>query len=214
MSNFIKTPLDHEHLICLDVETTGLSPVGEDKDEILTLSICDGYGNELFEGMFKPMGKTHWEGAQAVNGISPEMVSNCPPITSCLEQVQAIIDSAEEIIGYNVGFDLRFLRAAGFEIDEAKYKHEPMYDFAEIYGEFDGVHDNPKWQKLTTAAKHIGYVWKGTAHESMADVLASLALAEWLYDEGNYKKEMGIEEVEETPEEDLEEKKPSHKLRL
>lgn len=181
--------LDLENLVCFDVETTGLKAFGSDRDEILTLSICDGYGRPLFDRMFKPLHKTSWPSAERVNGISPEAVEACPAITEYSDEIQSIFDGAEEVIGYNIGFDLGFLSAAGIVVDEAKYKHEPMFDFAEVYGAYDKFHDDWKWQKLTKAAEYIGYDWGETkAHSSMADVLASLALAKWLYDDGNLER--------------------------
>lgn len=182
-----RNALNHDGLIVLDVETTGLS---DELDEILTLSICDGYGKVLFDKRFKPTHKTSWPEAERVNGISPESVKDCPCISECLEEIQAIIDNADEILGYNVGFDLNFLESAGVDIDRKKYKREPMCDFAEVYGQLNDYGDY-KWQKLTTAADYIEYDWEGVAHTSMADVLATLNLAEWLYDEGNYTRVIG-----------------------
>lgn len=165
-----------EKLICFDTETTGFSPA---KNEILTMSIIDGEGNALFDGMFKPQFVEAWPGAQEVNNISPEMVADCPYITESLEEIQTIFDEADGILGYNVGFDLGFIREAGIRFDEGKVLDDPMLGFAEVYGE-PGRFGGFKWQRLTTAADYIGYTWEGRAHGSLADAKATLALAKWL----------------------------------
>lgn len=185
-------PLSPNGVICLDTETTGLSP---GFDEILTLSIIDGMGNTLFNEMFKPNHVEEWPQAERINGISPEMVKDCKPIGVYSEQIKGILNNADEILGYNVEFDIRFLEAALKDPNDTdnpaymdKIKHTPMQDFSQIYGEYDGYHERPKWQKLTTAASEIGYEWTGKAHGSLADSLATLALAKWLYNDGHIEK--------------------------
>lgn len=189
-------------LICLDCETTGLDP---NADEILTLSIIGADGSTLFDETFRPVRKTEWPQAEAVNGISPESVAGCRPIYDYLGEIQAIFDSTREILGYNVEFDLGFIAAAGIDLvhpDDRKagigaqsedavrdrMAHRPMQDFAEVYGEWNPRRADWRWKKLTFAADHIGYAWEGRAHGSLADAKATLALAEWLYDEGNLER--------------------------
>lgn len=189
----VKNTLNRDNLICLDCETTGLDPTKENgipRAEILTLSIIDGYGNVLFDQMFKPEYITEWSGAEAVNGISPQMVSEAPAIKEYLSEIQNIFDAKTEILGYNVVFDVRFLKEAGITIDnvDERIVHPTMQDFALVYGDYNPTYDDYKWQKLTTAAAYIDYEWTGKAHGSLADAQATLALAEWLYDKGNYHK--------------------------
>lgn len=172
-----------KNLICFDTETTG---VDCSKDEILSLSIVDYEGNCLFAEMFKPEKATSWPRAQAVNGISPKDVTTCFPLKSHLWRIQDIFNKAEEIIGYNIEFDLGFLTNAGLIVDNNKYLREPMEDFAAIYGEWNDWFQEYKWQKLTTAAEYIGYEWDGEAHGSLADARAALAVAKWLYEGGHY----------------------------
>lgn len=202
-------PLDRDNLICLDTETTGLNPFQNDdgipEAEILTLSIIDGYGNMLFDKMFKPSYVTEWAGAEAVNGISPEMVKDCPSIKEYLPEIQSIMDSKKEILGYNVTFDTNFLKEAGVELGDVSERivHPTMQDFAWVYFadvEQEFRHDTyeAKWRKLTVAADHINYEWTGRAHGSLADAKATLALAEWLYTEGNYNR--AVERLTETHE--------------
>lgn len=163
--------VDPAKTICLDVETTGLI-AGE--DEILQLSIIDGTGAVLLNEYIRPQHATEWPEAAAINGITPEMVAVKPTIDAHLPRIQAIVDAAELIIGYNSdGFDLPFLRAAGVQIRK-KRTFDVMLEFAELYGEWDEYHRDWKWQKLSTCAAFFGYTGDGAFHDSLEDVRATL----------------------------------------
>ena len=158
--------------IVIDTETTGLS---SDYDEILQLSIIDNCGNTLYNQYFRPQNCNEWEQAQAVNGISPDMVKDCPSIAAELPKIQAIFSSVRKIVGYNTFFDLDFLQAAGVDIAGDTEIIDVMRDFAEIYGEWNDYFGNYKWQKLTTCADYYGYDWgDDTAHDSLSDCRATL----------------------------------------
>ncbi len=95
--------------ICFDTETTGLHPNGSDPDEILTISIIGRDGSVLLDERFRPTVKTEWPHASAVNGIYPEDVADLPTIETAIPRLREIFAGADEVIGYNVGFDLGFL---------------------------------------------------------------------------------------------------------
>ena len=136
--------------ICFDTETTGLHPNGSDPDEILTISIIGRDGSVLLDERFRPTVKTEWPHASAVNGIYPEDVADLPTIETAIPRLREIFAGADEVIGYNVGFDLEFTWFMG------------------------------RRYKLVDAADHIGYEWTGRAHGSLADALATLAVQRWL----------------------------------
>ena len=167
-------------MICLDTETTGVNPK---RDEVLTLSIVDGEGDILFDRMFKPTRVEAWPYASRVNGIYPEDVAGCGGIGESIAEIDAILDGAERIIGYNLGFDLGFLQAAGVCIPEQNAQLvDVMPDFARLYGEWNPKRGKYRWQKLTKAAEFIGYEWEGTAHSAAADARATLAVHRWCLD--------------------------------
>lgn len=150
---------------------TPLHPNGSDPDEILTISIIGRDGSVLLDERFRPTVKTEWPHASAVNGIYPEDVADLPTIETAIPRLREIFAGADEIIGYNVGFDLGFLSAVGVRPREDAIITDTMKLFTWFMG---------RRYKLVDAADHIGYEWTGRAHGSLADALATLAVERWL----------------------------------
>lgn len=109
--------------------------------------------------------------SRAINGIYPEDVADLPTIDTALPRLRELFAGADEVIGYNVGFDLGFLSAVGVRPREDAIITDTMFLFKQLMG---------RRYKLTDAADHIGYEWTGRAHGSLADALATLAVQEWL----------------------------------
>ena len=107
----------------------------------------------------------------AVNGIYPEDVTDLPTIETAIPRLREIFAGADEVIGYNVGFDLGFLSAVGVRPREDARITDTMNLFTWFMG---------RRYKLVDAADHIGYEWTGRAHGSLADALATLAVQRWL----------------------------------
>lgn len=161
--------------IVLDTETTGLNPL---RDEILQLAIIDAdTGATLYNQYHKPQRVEEWDDAERVNHISPEHVVDCEPITSplCAGKIREILDQADEIIGYNTGFDLAMLAAAGYEVAVDMVKiTDVMRMYAPLHGEWSEEHQAYKWQKLTTCAYNLGYDWGDyPAHDALNDCQAT-----------------------------------------
>jgi DNA polymerase-3 subunit epsilon len=161
--------LDRRRVICLDCETTGLSLT----DEILQLAIIDGHGNTIFNRYFRPVHVNEWPDAEAINGISPEMVADEQPITAYAAEINEILKNALLIVGYNIDyFDLSFLSGAGIEIPDVP-TFDVMTEFAPIYGEWSEYHRSYKWQKLSTCSGYYGYTG-GHYHDAEDDAVATL----------------------------------------
>ena len=156
---------------CEQTETTGLHPNGSDPDEILTISIIGRDGSVLLDERFRPTVKTEWPHASAINGIYPEDVADLPTIETAIPRLREIFAGADEVIGYNVGFDLGFLSAVGVRPREDARITDTMNEFTWFMG---------RRYKLVDAADHIGYEWTGRAHGSLADARATLAVQRWL----------------------------------
>lgn len=163
----------NDKTLVIDVETTGLS---SEYDEILQLSIIDSEGNVLFDSYFKPFIQS-WKEAEKVNGISPDMVENAPRLSEKLIEINSIMCQAKTIIGYNVGFDIDFLRSNGVIVYSDIYIEDIMPVFAEIYGDYNEYYGDFQCQSLSTAANYYGYDWNSRpqgAHNSLSDCFATL----------------------------------------
>lgn len=141
------------------------------ENEWLPISIIGRDGSVLLDERFRPTVKTEWPHASAVNGIYPEDVADLPTIETAIPRLREIFAGADEIIGYNVGFDLGFLSAVGVRPREDARITDTMNLFTWFMG---------RRYKLVDAADHIGYEWTGRAHGSLADALATLAVQRWL----------------------------------
>lgn len=158
-------------IIAFDTETTGLNP---ETDEILELSIIDGDGNILFHSYLHPYWTTDWTQAESVHNISPDRIfrhDDVPYPHQIVGTVSSIFRSAKKIITYNGCFDFSFIRGWGIDGYDVK-NFDVMRHFAPIYGEWNAMKNDFKWQKLTTCAEYYGY--KFTAHDSLADARATL----------------------------------------
>lgn len=157
--------------VYLDTETTGLHP--EESDEILSLTIVDANGRLLFDERFKPKHKKEWPEAQAVNHISPDDVEHLTTIDAYMEQICRILDRiADEIVGYNIAFDIGFLKAAGATINPDAAIIDTMQEFMDAFGNSNTGH---RYQPLSMAAERLGYNWTSAPHGLLSDTLACLA---------------------------------------
>lgn len=163
--------LDFDKIVVLDLETTGLKPSA---NEILKLSIIDGYGRVLFNKLLKPAKRKTWRDAEAIHGISPKDVNDCSDISYYIDDIREII-KGKVIVGYNIEFDLEFLASSRVIPSVDVNSVDIMRPFAEIYGDWSEYHGDYTFKKLTQCAKYYGYTWpNGKAHDSLADTQATL----------------------------------------
>jgi len=174
-------------IVVFDTETTGLS---SRSDEMVQFSACDGDGNILINTYLRPTKHTEWPGAEAVNGISPEMVKDAPTLEEVAEQIKEVLSSAKLLIGYNIGFDLGFVSSIWQPSKDLKMV-DVMLDFAREYGEWNDYFGDYKWQKLTTAARYYHYEFK--AHDSMNDVFATLYVYQRMQEEQKLAAEKKVQ---------------------
>lgn len=166
--------------IVLDTETTGLN---SSEDELLQVSIIDNQGNILFDEYIKPLFNKCWDKAMAINGITPDMVSDKRNIIEHKQELIDILNSTDVIVGYNTQFDLGFLSAVGIGNKNAEVV-DVMLDFAPVFGEWSENYGCYKWQKLTTCADYYNYDWgEDNAHNSLSDCRATLFCYQQLQNE-------------------------------
>lgn len=180
--------IENSKIIVLDTETTGLYA---ETDEILQLSMINGSGETLFSHLIKPSRRKKWDDAEKVNHISPAMVKNLKTFRFYRREIVNLLYGAELIVGYNLRFDLPFIKnackgnsPAGYE-DEARLTialargkvkyYDVMLMYAPVYGEWAPWFSDWKWQKLYDAAAALGYDWNnGAPHDSLNDCRATL----------------------------------------
>lgn len=161
--------IDPGQIIVFDTETTGIST---SNNEILQLSIMDGLGNVLFDDLIKPERRKTWKKAQEIHGISPADVKDKQTILERREEIEPIFKGAKLYVGYNVEFDLGFLRESGLSIPN-RQKFDVMEEFAKIHGEYNEFRGGYKPCKLVDCAAYYDLMYFD-AHDSMADVRATL----------------------------------------
>lgn len=164
--------------IAIGVETTGLRGWS---DHLLTVGIVDGEGAEVACFRVCPPAECYeWPEAEEVNGIAPADTVTWPAIEDVVPELQRILDAAEAVIGYNVGLDIEFLRAAGVALPDCEYV-DVMAMFAPVFGLRDDYHGGYRWQTLATAAAYVGHDWDAEGpHDALADCRATLAVLRWL----------------------------------
>lgn len=159
----------------LDLETTGLCA---ESDEILEIGIVDAQGCTLLSSLVRPVRTESWPSAQAINGITPEMVKDAPTLAQLMPQILVLVTDCN-VIAYNAAFDFAFLP----EVVEAAADIQCcMLKFAEFFGAWDECRNSYKWQKLAFAADYVGFEWPRTAHRADVDALACRAVWAFLHD--------------------------------
>ena len=184
--NEIYRAVPKDKILCFDVETTGLS---REEDEILQLSIVDGTGKTVFNEYIKPTRHESWDGAEAIHGISPSDVADKPTIEEYRDTLNDIFKDVQLLVGYNnIYFDNAFLKEAGIQISEDTKMYDVMLKFAPIYGEWNEMRQDYKWQKLAKCAEYYGFHGDGQFHDSLEDVRATLHCFNSMISEGQVKE--------------------------
>ena len=157
--------MDKSKILVFDVETTGLSSA---IDEIIQITILDGYGNERFSSYIKPIRRKRWPSAQRVNGIKYSMVKNSPTIGEVRKEIQEIFNNAKLVVGYNVGFDIKFVEAAGIVVSGT------CFDVMSAFRSYRSSIERRSYPncKLIKCAEYFGYSFD--PHDSGEDARATL----------------------------------------
>ncbi len=162
-------------VLCFDTETTGVQP----GSEILQLSMMNGLGEVLFDEYIRPTHTVDWPGAEQVHHISPAMVADKEDMNFHRLRVEELLEHARVYVGYNVLFDIRMLKYAGFSMKPFHRKGvqviDVMRNFAPVYGDWNPSRNAYRWQKLETCAAYYEYDWgQEKAHGALADTRATL----------------------------------------
>lgn len=161
--------LSCDRVVCLDVETTGLDPR---TDEVLQIAFVRGDGEVLLSRYVQPEHHSSWPLAQRTHGISPSMVEGCPSLVSLKSEIEEYFEDVDLIVGYNVAFDLLFLRTAGISFGNASV-FDVMREFAPVAGRWDADRQRYAWVSLAYCARYYGIPLR--AHDALGDARATLA---------------------------------------
>jgi len=102
--------MNHQSVIVLDFETTGLSPqYGDRAIEVGAVRIEERMITDSFQGLMNP-GFMISSFIEAYTGISNEMIAMAPPCEEVMEQFAEFIGD-EPLVAHNASFDRRFLEA-------------------------------------------------------------------------------------------------------
>jgi DNA polymerase III epsilon subunit-like protein len=165
---------EQREFVVLDLETTGSDPHSE-RTEVLEIAIVDANGKPVLNTLVKAFGPIPAE-AQAIHGISNEMVASAPTFREIYPQlVQAI--SGKVIVIFNANYD-------AYLLDNLIIRHGldlPHFDqwclmkaYANYY-KSPGKYKSYAWQKLSDACKQQD-VKLTEAHRAMGDTLATYLL--------------------------------------
>ena len=163
-----------DKVVVIDTETTGL---GEENNEVLSLSIVDYNGEVLFDHLIKPQKRVRWPNAQEIHGISPADVKNEKTLLEYENELRGFFDGSYLVVGYNAPFDVGMLRASGLDIHGIK-----AFDVMREAEKMNG-----RVTKLPECARIFGYE-EFEAHGSLADAKATAYCFKRLMEDEGYLK--------------------------
>ena len=146
-----------EKWLIIGMEATGLNENGN--DEILRLSLINGYEEILFNELIKPCERKRWPNAEKIHHISPMDVKDKNNIIVYKKMIENIFESAEFVIGYNVSFDLEFLYDYGISVP-FYLKFDVMKELAPIIGRWSSNFGNYSFPKFEISKLHYKYKLK------------------------------------------------------
>lgn len=153
-----------DRILVFDTETTGFG----NSDEIIQITLMNGYGSVLFDSYIKPKHKRFWPIAKKKNHLSYEMIKEYPTFNEVKDQIQYFFNNADVVVGYNVSFDIRFVKNAGIIVSGSKF--DVMTEFARYHADIDKT--GYKTCSLEACADYFGYSYQ--AHDSASDTEATL----------------------------------------
>lgn len=159
--------------VCLDLETTGLSPQYDEIIEICAIKNDNGKEIERFQTLVKPENEID-EYISELTGITNELVADAPHIKDILP---ALIDFLSDwvIVGHNVNFDINFVYDNCLEYMDSYFKN----DFVDTMRLSRKVVPALKHHRLENLVKYFNIEIEG-AHRAAYDCTATICCLEKL----------------------------------
>lgn len=170
--------MSRERVIFFDLELTGFY----DRDEIISISIVDGFGNLVMDTLVKPVHAQKWKKTEKIHGITPEMVEDSPTLAELTPKIKEIFANADNIIAYGVSTDYSHIKNIYETEAEQKALHDKVRCCAYEYVRF--IHENhPELvhASLSDAMECLEIKWEGVPHSSVADTFACRKVWEKLF---------------------------------
>lgn len=162
-----------EKYVCLDLETTGLSPQYDEIIEICAIKIDNSKEIERFQTLVKPENEID-EYISELTGITNELVADAPHIKDVLP---SLIDFLSDwiIVGHNVNFDINFVYDNCLEHLNGYFKN----DFVDTMRLSRKVVPALKHHRLEDLVKYFNIETEG-AHRAAYDCTATIYCLEKL----------------------------------
>ncbi len=170
--------MDRAKVLFFDTELTGFY----DHDEILSITIVDGFGRLILDTLVRPERTKSWKKTEEIHKITPAMVKDAPTLEELTEQLRQIFDAAENIIAYGVSTDYSHIKQIYAEGKEREDFRKKIRCCANEYVRY--THENcPELihASLTDAMSCFEIEWEGIAHSSIADTLGCRKVWEALF---------------------------------
>ena len=159
----------------LDTETTGFGPL----DEICEISIVDDRGEVVLDTLVKPTIPMNPD-AQAVHGISDDMLANAPSFKDIANDLSIIL-SGNTVVIYNADYDLRMLAQSAVAVGIEPVVHPSisvcaMKMYTEFWGEPSDFGPGFRFQKLSNAVLQQNIKVDGKLHRALSHCQATRLL--------------------------------------
>jgi DNA polymerase-3 subunit epsilon len=160
----INTPIEEAAFLCVDTETTGLSPLdGGRICEIAALESRGGNRLGSFCTFLNPQTSISPE-VTAIHGITDEMVSSSPSFADMAPRIIGLLQG-RVLVFHNADFDISFLQS---EFGKIGLKMPPAVILDTL--KFARCHGNFTRNRLGVIANELGY-GNENWHRAMADTV-------------------------------------------
>ena len=170
--------MQRERVLFFDLELTGFY----DRDEIISISICDGTGKIIMNTYVRPTHTKKWKRTEKIHGITPEMTVDSPTLEELTPEIKEIFANADAIIAYGVSTDYSHIKKIYETEKEQLALHDKIRCCANEFVRYIHEHrPDVLHASLTDAMECLGIDWEGIAHTSIADTIACRAVWETLF---------------------------------
>ena len=169
---------DRARILFFDLELTGFY----DRDEILSITIVDGFGELIMDTLVRPTHTEKWKKTEKIHGITPEMVTDAPTLSELTPRIKEIFAGADHIIAYGVSTDYSHIKYIYDTPEEREALHDKVLCCANEFVRYTHeVRPDVVHASLTDAMACFEIEWEGVAHSSIADTLGCRKVWEALF---------------------------------